>query len=276
MNTDTEFYSISFEDFLNLNPSEKNKIFFREKIIVLKNKIPLLKEQIKSLCRDFGALYKNHCGENFFVKNDPFVLQVSNNPNGKEIKGLFHNFKLNWHSDFAHTPGDFHGTALYNYQNGEKAETQFIDTQKAYESLKTGIKKEYKDLVLPHTVTAKAFTEKKLSPTEKRLLKMKNYKINGFFSHGCLNGRVMRPLFPTHPKTGKKSIYLSPATVLLNQIKKRDYDTIFTHCLKYIKRFQWKNNDLLLFDNLSLIHAREKFCGNRKLYRIQFNYENRQ
>ena len=85
-------------------------------------------------------------------------MRVSNNTDN--IKGLFHNFHLNWHNDFAHTPGDFHGTALYNYKGGEIVTTQFIDTQKAYKNLDEDIKKKHQNTILPHSVSSKAFYKK--------------------------------------------------------------------------------------------------------------------
>ena len=270
MSFNTKFYSLDFEGFYNLNVSSQFKLFFDKKIIVLKSNRPLLAEQIKSLGLKFGSLYQNPCGENFFVDKDPCILRVSDNSD--KIKGLFHNFELNWHQDFAHTPGDFHGTLLYNKENGEKAVTYFIDAQKCFATLPDVIKKKYENLSLDHTVSSKAFVNKSLTNSEKRLLKMKKYKINGYYSSACLNGRVSRPLFPTHPKTGKKSVYLSPATVDPAPLEK-DYFFILNHCIQYSKAFYWETNDSLLFDNLSLIHSRSGFQGKRELYRLQFNYE---
>lgn len=272
MKLNYDFYTVKFKDFFTLNSSLKSKLFFYNKVIVLKNESSLSIGQIKSLCLSFGKLYRNRSGSNFFVKNDPFTLRISNNSKPKKIKGLFHNFQLNWHNDFAHTLGEFHGTALYNYKNGEMAEIQFIDTQEAYKDLKKSIKKKYKNLYLPHRISHKSFLNTPLSLAEERLLRMKKYKINGYFPHSYLNKPVMRPLFPTHPRTRKKSIYLSPSTVDPALLKK-DYSQIMDHCLRYIKLFKWSKNDLLLIDNLSLMHARSGFSGNRELYRIQFNYE---
>ena len=273
MNTYYDFYTIKFEDFSALNPSLKSKVFFDNKLIVLKSDHPVSIEKVKTLCSSFGKLYQNKKGNNFFIDKDPFVLRISNNSNSKDIKGLFHNFPLHWHNDFAHTLGDFHGTALYNYRNGEKAQTQFIDTQEAYNGLETSIKKRYENLCLPHKISKKSLIEKALSSAEDRLLKMKQYKINGYFPHNYLNDPVMRPLFPTHPVTKKQSIYLSPTTVDSSFLGK-DYSSILNHCLKYMKSFTWDKYDLLLIDNLSLMHARSAFSGDRELHRIQFNYEN--
>ena len=272
MKTNHSFYTVKFENFSQLNSSLKSKLFFDNKLLILKSNCPVSITQIKTLCFTFGSLYQNKKGSHFFVDNDPFVLRISNNPNSKNIRGLFHNFPLNWHNDFAHTPGEFHGTALYNYKNGEKAQMQFIDTQKAYKDLEVSLKKRYENLCLPHKIYKKSLIEKTLSPAEDRLLKMKKYKINGYFPHSYLNESVMRPLFPTHPITKKKSIYLSPTTVD-SSLLKEDYYLILDHCLKYMKTYQWDKHACLLIDNLSLMHARSKFSGDRELHRIQFNYE---
>ena len=271
MNFNIEFYSLNFEDFYNLDSFSQSDLFFNKKIIVLKSKKSLPIKKLKSLCLKFGDLYKNPCGENFFVNKDPSILRVSDN-NPKQIRGLFHNFELNWHNDFAHTPGDFHGTMLYNKRNGEKAITRFIDTQKAFETLPNFIKTKYKNLNLNHTVSSKAFVNKNLTKSENRLLKIKGYKIKGYFSVACLNGRISRPLFLKHPKTRKTSIYLSPATVDANPLK-QDYSFILDHCVKQSQSFCWEKNDCLIFDNLSLTHSRSRFNGHRELYRCQFNYK---
>ena len=268
----TKIYQINFEDFNKMKPSKQFKLFFDKKVIALKSHKPLSVKQIKSLCLKFGSLYRNPCGENFFVNKDPYILRVSENKSKNTIKGLFHNFELNWHSDFAHTEGDFHGTLLYNKKNGRKAITYFIDTQKAFNSLPYYIKKKYKKIRLSHSVSHKAFVNKKMTPSEKRLLKIYKYKINGYFSPSCLNEKVSRPLFLKHPKTNKLSIYLSPATVDPFPLK-QDYPLILNHCIKYGQPFYWEKNDCILFDNLSSIHSRSSFTGSRELYRLQFNYE---
>ena len=266
-----DFYTKDLREFLSFNPTERSQIFFKEKIVVLKNTTPLSLREIKALVLNFGAIYKNECESHFFVNNDPYFMRISDNSD-KQIKGLFHNFHLNWHNDFSHTPGDFHGTALYNYKNAHIVGTQFIDTQRAYATLEDSLKFKYEGLSLSHRVSTRAFVRQKLSQAESRLLRMKKYKIKGYFSHGCINGDVLRPLFPKHPKTGKRSIYISPATVVPD-ILGRDYITILNHCMKYIKTFEWEDNDLLLFDNLSLMHCRSSFSGTRELHRCQFNYE---
>lgn len=272
MNLVTKIYQMSFEDFYQMDSSKQFKLFFDKKIIVLKNHKSLSVKQIKLLCLKFGSLYQNPCGENFFVNKDPYILRVSENNSKDNIKGLFHNFELNWHSDFAHTEGNFHGTLLYNKKNGSKAITYFIDTQKAFKSLPYHLKKKYKKIRLNHSVSEKAFINKKMTSSEKRLLKIKNYKINGYFSPSCLNEKVSRQLFLKHPKTNKHSIYLSPATIDSLPLKK-DYSLILNHCVKYSQPLYWEKNDCALFDNLSSIHSRSSFTGFRELYRLQFNYE---
>ena len=272
MNLVTKIYQMNFEDFYQMESSKQFKLFFDKKIIALKShcKPPSVK-QIKSLCLKFGSLYRNPCGKNFFVNEDPYILRVSENRSKDNIKGLFHNFELNWHSDFAHTNGDFHGTLLYNKKNGSKAVTYFIDTQKAFQSLSVIFKRKYRKTKLNHFVSTKAFVNKKIMSSEKRLLKMKNYRINGYFSPACLNEKISRPLFFKHPKTNKHSIYLSPATVDELPLK-QDYSLILSHLMKYSQPFYWEKNDCILFDNLSSIHSRSSFKGFRELYRLQFNY----
>ena len=73
MNMDTKFYSLSFEKFVLLDARLQSKVFFDNKLIVLKSSKPLLSKKIKSLCLNFGKLYKNECGGNFFADNDAFV-----------------------------------------------------------------------------------------------------------------------------------------------------------------------------------------------------------
>jgi hypothetical protein len=229
----------------------------------------------------FGQILSNTVNDNdaaFAVDRDAKILRVSNIKSGENPTGLFGNNDLEWHNDFAHSPGNYHGTMLYNEIGGELAETIFCDTRSAYYDLSAELQDMVNDRIGHHRVTEKAY-RRLLSNAEKRLLNMTKWKPkNAEFSLACVHpDDTLRPIAPIHPVTGKRSLYLAPATYVGSnpEITEEEYSNLLVHCeqSKYIYSHKWQSNDILVFDNLSTMHRRSAFKGDRVLWRMQFNYD---
>lgn len=266
-------FEITYAELERENSQNLLKLFFEHKILVVRNNQGLGLSEIKHICELFGQLYSNSDDSPYLVGNELTVLRVANSTEKKS--GLFHNYSLNWHNDFSHTPGEYHGTGLYNAKGGECIDTRFADIEKAFRDLPDNIIQKYADLWLAHAPRLESFRELNLSVAEKRLLRQKKCKVYGHFSHDCFHSEsTTRPLFPAHPSTKKRSLYLSPATVDREPIDEV-YEELLNYCMKYTFSFQWQPYDLLLFDNLSVMHSRGSFSGDRTLYRLQFDYTER-
>ena len=152
-------------------------------------------------------------------------------------KGLFGNENLEWHNDWSSGAGNFHGTALYNNKNGHLSTTDFIDMREAYEN--------YPDKDYLHNtqgVYAGAF---------------------GWDSPQA----VKRNLAHTHHVTGDTVLYISPR----NMDPRIDITDLIEYCEQQdIYEHHWQDNDILIIDNLRVMHRRHAFEGERELWKILF------
>ena len=234
-----------------------------------------------SIGEAFGHVLENKAtanDANFAVDVEAKLLRVSNMRKDDKPAGLFGHNDLEWHNDFAHSPGEFHGTLLYNEFGGELAETIFCDTRAAYQDLDQVIRDSLDKAIGYHRVTEKAY-RRELSKAEQRLLKMTGWKPdNAEYSLACVHDTdTKRPLAPVHPVTGARAIYLAPATYVGSDPLLSDdaYASLVKHCEqeKYIYTHRWQSDDVVIFDNLTTMHRRGAFDGDRTLWRMQFDYD---
>ena len=253
----------------SLLPDTRSKVMdiFGKGVVLLKNSTMSLHE----IADCFGEAYINDSTERFNISEDAKILRISNqlDKNNKTI-GLFSDHDLEWHQDFAHTVGDYHGTAILGISNTHLAPTIFCDLKKAYDNLDDDLREVVEGVSCQHRVTDNVYRDVELTPAMKRLLKMKDYHIDGDYSHSYLKGEIPnRPLVTLHPITKEKSLYLGPAT---NLDKPEYFADLIKHCEKYEFSIDWEDGDIILFDNLTTMHRRPAFNGIRELHRIQFNY----
>lgn len=229
----------------------------------------------------FGTVLENKMSSsdaNFAVDQDAKLLRVSNIRKDNKPAGLFGHNDLEWHNDFAHSPGEFHGTLLYNETGGELAETIFSDTRSAYRDLSDDLREKLDDVIGYHRVTVKAY-RRGLTKAEQRLLAKTSWKPdNAEYSLACVHDDdTPRPLAPLHPVTNTRALYLGPATYVGSDPDLDDatYGDLVKHCEqdKYIYSHAWQPGDVVIFDNLSTMHRRGAFDGDRTLWRMQFSYD---
>lgn len=240
---------------------------FQERVVLLKDS----NMSLYDIANIFGEAYVNDPTERFNISADAKILRISNqvDENNKPI-GLFSDHDLEWHQDFAHTVGDYHGTAILGISNTHFAPTIFCDLKKAYDNLDDSLRELVEGISCQHRVTNDVYRDVEITPAMKRLLKMKDYYIDGDYSHTYLKGEIPdRPLVNEHPITKEKSLYLGPAT---NLNKPDFFNDLIKHCEQYQFSIDWEDGDIILFDNLTTMHRRPAFKGIRELRRIQFDY----
>ena len=79
---------------------------------------------------------------------------------------------------------------------------------------------------------------------------------------------VVHDMVLENPSTGQRSLYLSPnhttAIENLSEAEGRElFDALMEHALQpgHIYSHEWRNGDVLLWDNARLLHRREAFDG---------------
>jgi len=168
--------------------------------------------------------------------------------------GLFERDEVPWHNDWSYGVGQYNGTALYNFFGGHLTPTWFIDMKKAYDELPD--KEKYENVIgtyfPPENLQDKCFTERQLRYLRKN--------------------KTQRPFIIEHPITKDKMLYFSPGSLIETNVAV-DIEELTKHCEQFEYPIHWKDNEILLYDNLRMMHRRDAFEGERILWRIQFNYE---
>ncbi len=190
--------------------------------------------QFKALAESLGTPLKT---EKHTVHD--YVQIVSN-------KGLFEDKEVDWHNDWSYGRGKYHGTILCNVNSGHLANTIFADMAKAPKELKEKYKKEYGEYFPPQELHDKCFTEKQI----KLLKKM----------------RVRRPFVFTH--NDLEILYCSLGTT------DKDFSDVREWADTYNYEHYWRPGDILVWDNLRMMHKRPAFKGERTLWRVQFEIAN--
>jgi alpha-ketoglutarate-dependent 2,4-dichlorophenoxyacetate dioxygenase len=163
-------------------------------------------------------------------------------------------FKLGdrlWHSDSSFRPIP----AKYSLLSGRVipswgANTEFADMRAAYDALDNRTKGEIEDLICEHSLIfsreAIGFTD--LSPEERTAFRP-----------------VRQRLVRTHPKTGRRSLFLSShaGTILGWTIPEarmflRDL-TEFATKDRFVYSHEWRVNDLVIWDNRTTMHRARRF-----------------
>ena len=96
---------------------------------------------------------------------------------------------------------------------------------------------------------------------------------------------VKHPLVQVHPVTRKKSLFLSPHTMVnidgFNEIDGRKLlDELIDHSVqsKYVYKHEWTDNDIIMWDNRCTMHSVEPFDNNtikRIMHRVTLVGENK-
>jgi len=201
-------------------------------------------ESVITYGQSFGELLRvrNHSSK------DDTRLQLVNQDE------MFGDTEVKWHNDCSYEKSDYHGTLLAYVHSDEPTYTEFIDCNAAYDGLSEE-DKDYLSDVVCHYAPSEDYTHC-ISERQLKIIRRAN---------------VHRNLIMVHPKTNKKSLYLSYES-LKSSNKKIDKDKLLEHCKKYSFKHYWKENDMLVWDNRRMMHRRPAFNGRREMLRVSFKY----
>lgn len=177
---------------------------------------------------------------------DRHVLDESRIIQDISDEGLFSRNDVAWHNDWSYGRGNYFGTMLYAVKNAAASPTWFVDMAQAPKELKDAYRGCEGLYYPPSKLQGTCFTEKQLRILEKQ--------------------KVTRPFVFTHP-CGLETLYCSPGTIQDSEV---DLTPIIDWAEENAYRHEWVDGDILLWDNLRMMHRREAFEGIRQLWRIQF------
>jgi alpha-ketoglutarate-dependent taurine dioxygenase len=229
-------YTIKYED---IDSKNLKKDLLTHGLLYIPCKNALSIDEYKKITSKLGKalIAKKHT-----LDDDRHVQYVSD-------KGLFSNTDVDWHNDWSYGSGDYFGTVLYNNKNGHLSTTDFVDMQQAYNMY---LDKEYLENTCGDYFPPQGLHESCFTP---RMLKILE------------RARVTRKFAHTHHITGNKVLYFSPGTL--------QSDVDIAHLVDYceqqeIYKHNWQDNDILIYDNIRVMHRRHAFEGERELWRTQF------
>jgi len=232
---------LSDEDFAAVDHAYNTHgvIFFRDQ--------KLSPPQQVAFTRRFGEIDYNIFGERWSVTGSPEIVVVSNiTENGKPI-GI-RRAGENWHSDMCYTARPPRGTMLYAVEipalHGlTLGDTEFASAAAAYDDLPDAMRQrlEGRKAVFDFAGRKRAFP-----PTAEEIAR---------------NPPVRHPIVRTHPRTGRKCLYvMRDDCTAIEEIDQDEAEALIAaladHIIKpaYVYRHVWRPGDLLLWDNCSAQH----------------------
>lgn len=215
--------------------------------------------------RRFGPL-QIHVLHQFALPAHPEVLIVSNivesgKPIGLGDAGHF------WHSDLSYKEKPSLGSLLHaQVLPSEGGDTLFANMHLAWDTLPAHLRRAVEGLRAEHTYLARYAELQSRNPWRPNLSAEQIAQVNP----------VVHPVVRTHPETGCKALFVSEHfTTRIVDIPENEsralLDELFAHSVRaeHLYRHQWRDHDLVFWDNRSLMHlaAGTPDHLHRKLYR---------
>ncbi|WP_244112246.1 TauD/TfdA dioxygenase family protein [Burkholderia gladioli] len=213
----------------------------------------------------FGPLQR-HVLAQFALPCHPEVLIVSNilengQPIGLGDAGHF------WHSDLSYKEKPSLGSLLHAQElPAEGGDTLFANMHLAWDALPEALKREVEGRRAEHTYLARYAELQARSPWRPNLTPEQIAQVKA----------VDHPIVRTHPETGRRALFVSEhfttRIVGLPEDESRALlDELFAHSVRdeFVYRHQWREHDLVFWDNRSLMHLAAGTPDHlrRKLYR---------
>ena len=259
------------------NISEINNLWLKYLILLFPNQDISDEDHIK-FGRKFGQLEKHPSLSHRSSKN-PEIYRVSNvSEEGKIIPSKNTSWQYLkqswlWHTDSSFREIPSKGSILHGISTTKKGgSTYFANMYEAYNDLDENTKESINNLwvIHDHDYIINLSSE----------LKSKQNK--GSYEH---LPPVKHPLVQIHPVTRKKSLFLSPHTMVnidgFNEIDGRKLlDELIDHSVqsKYVYKHEWTDNDIIMWDNRCTMHSVEPFDNNtikRIMHRVTLVGENK-
>jgi len=178
----------------------------------------------------------------------PELLMVTNRPNADGTPSESRYTGRSWHTDFSYTTHPALGSLLRCWQLPEVGgDTLFANMTLAYDSLSDGMKKLIADLHGIHlSGTRKINVADAGSARREEVMK--------------INPPIAQPVVRVHPETGRKALYLGEKVRRFDGMTEEEskplIDFLNRHATRpeFVYRHQWRENDLLIWDNRCLLH----------------------
>lgn len=206
----------------------------------------LTREQQGRFAENYGEL-ESHVGRLRNGKRYPVINDITNiQPDGKLVPKLVNRGPNHWHTDKSYHAVPSAITMLHGKQVPSKGgETLFANMKLAYEKLSPDMKARIDGLKVQHSWEANRLNVGETPATEEQKRE---------------RPPVTHPLVRTHPDTGTKALYIGTHIDIIHGMSREDSDALVDELMehaiqpKYRYDHQWRQGDLVMWDNRSLMH----------------------
>ncbi|HVC52294.1 MAG TPA: TauD/TfdA family dioxygenase [Stellaceae bacterium] len=214
-------------------------IFFRGQNISPKQQV--------AFTRRFGEIEFNIFGERWSVDGCPEIVVVSNVTEGGRPLGI-RRAGENWHSDMCYTAQPPRGTVLYAREIPDLfglplGDTEFASAAAAWDALPASLQQRLQG----HCAVFDFRGRKRAFPPSQAEIDR--------------NPPVRHPIVRTHPRTGRKSLYvMRDDCTAIDGMEDDEAEALIAaladHIIKpaFVYRHQWRVGDLLMWDNCTVQH----------------------
>ena len=209
-------------------------------------------EQI-AFSRRFGDLVRR-VRDDFLHAEFPDVLVLSNRKEGGEYVGATPAYAgFTWHGDLTYAERPSMGSMLHALEApGEGGDTAFANMYTAYETLPEETRRRIGGLKAIHV------RDRRQNP---RAQLTEDFDRDADEYYGVPVPDSVHPMVRTHPESGRKALFVSPRfAVAIEGMDDEEaqplLDELFAHqrCPEFIYRHQWRQGDLVFWDNRCTIH----------------------
>jgi len=208
----------------------------------------------------FGEIFPQH-NSRFQVSECPAIHYISNQD--KLEDGRVYVPGEGYHTDHSNDAEPPNATALHAVRLPKAGgDTQFVNMYEAYDALPESIKRKIDGLKARHVYQSK-FSERKLPKLHGEKKKIEN-------------GSVIHPLVRTHPRSGRRAIYINPIRIeeIIGMSESEAFpllEMLLEHStqLKFQYRHRWRSGDVVIWDNRCLLH---KANGDYPVEEVRYLY----
>jgi taurine dioxygenase len=206
--------------------------------------------------RRFGEL-ERFMDTGYLLEGYDEIVVIGNRVVNGELRSLFVNGTEEWHFDYAFSATPSCGALFYALRVPPVGgDTLFADMRTAYDVLDDDTKRQISKL---HAVYSYEFLDQHLRSRDPSRPPMTDADRRKW-------PPVAHPIVHTHPQTGDSALRLAPqiithiegiASVASHQI----VETLVDHATQpqFVYRHRWREGDLVIFDNNSLMHSATQF-----------------
>jgi taurine dioxygenase len=236
-----------------------NQAFVDHAVLCIREQ-KLFAPQFLEAMKNFGDIFPQH-NSRFALPECPQIHYISNQDKTEDGKVFIPG--EGFHTDHSNDEVPPKATALHAVKlPNTGGDTQFVNMYEAYEALPEATRKRIDGLQAKHVYQSK-YSERKLPklPGERKKIE---------------TGAVLHPLVRTHPRSGRKAIYINPIRIeeivgLTEAEALPLLDELLEHATqeKFQYRHKWSSGDVVIWDNRCLLH---KANGDYPVAEVRYLY----